>query len=320
MHKVNSTNFLESVLNSINEQITVIDAEGAIQFVNNSWLSFSESNQGSLRKLSDWKDINYLAACDKSAKNGDEFGSNAAKGIRSVINNKKRSFLLEYPCHSDNKKRWFMMRVSPFEVDHDKFFTISHQDITERKVAGEKVLHLSRIDGLTNISNRRYFDEFFKQEWNRCSRLHKPISIALLDIDHFKLLNDNYGHQVGDQCLKSISLALKKVTKRPGDLCARYGGEEFALIFGNTQEEQALTIINKLMLAIKGLNFPNSRSPVAPFVTVSVGIATTQPKRGMNRFNLIETADKRLYLAKENGRDQVVIEAEDEQLELSQPI
>jgi len=303
---MNYNSFLESVLNSINEQITVIDRKGNIQFVNDSWVKFSVDNKCSTKTQITWKEVNYLKICDDSAQMGDEFGRNAGIGIRSIIDKKRINFYLEYPCHSATIKRWFMMRVSSFIVEQKEFFTISHQDITERKLAEEKVLHLSRIDGLTNLCNRRYFDEFLHQEWSRCDRLKQPISLALIDIDHFKLLNDTYGHQVGDQCLKIISSVLKKITNRPGDICARFGGEEFVILLSNTKILTAEKIINRLLNMIRDLRLPNKNSPVCPTVTISAGIAYAYPSHGVNEQQLIEIADKYLYQAKENGRNQMM--------------
>jgi predicted signal transduction protein with EAL and GGDEF domain len=117
---------------------------------------------------------------------GDEFSNKAAAGIRSVIENRDTTFELEYPCHSPDEKRWFMMSVTHFQISEKRFFVISHKNITERKLAEEKVSNLARIDGLTNIPNRRTFDNFIHEEWNRCARLKKPICLAIVDLDNFK--------------------------------------------------------------------------------------------------------------------------------------
>jgi diguanylate cyclase (GGDEF)-like protein len=275
---------------------------GNIQFVNSSWVTFGQQN-GCL--YSNWEEINYLKVCDESVAMGDEYGLKAADGIRKVINTEQESFYLEYPCHSPNEKRWFMMRVTVFQLKNTSFYVISHQNITERKLLEEEALSRSRMDGLTNIPNRRYFDEFLNSEWRRCERLNMPITLAIIDVDHFKLLNDTYGHQTGDECLKTIGDILKRFAKRPSDIFARYGGEEFALVFGNTTLENSLDIINKLLDTIRELEIPNEKSPTMPTVTVSIGLATMHPNRQINEKELIKTADMLLYSAKENGRNQV---------------
>lgn len=301
-----SDDFLRSVLNSISEHIVVIDREGMIRFVNKAWVTFGQDN-GCLINNNAWLTINYLKVCDESAALGEEYGSEAAEGIRRVIEHALVLFCSEYPCHSPNEKRWFMMRVTPFQLEDVLYCAISHQNITERKLAEEQVLNLSRVDGLTRIPNRRYLDEFLEAEWKRCSRLNLPIAIAVMDIDHFKLLNDHYGHQAGDECLAAVGAVLNKIGKRPGDIFARFGGEEFLLVFGNTTTEQSLVPINGIVDAIRELRIPNAKSPTKPIVTVSIGLAMMYPNTQSNEKDLIKAADKLLYSAKTQGRDRVVI-------------
>ena len=237
---------------------------------------------------------------------GDDFGIQAAKGIRSVISKETEDFYFEYPCNSPDEKRWFMMRVTPFTLENIDYFVISHQNITERKLAEEKLLDLSRLDGLTGIANRRYFDNFLEEEWRRCHRLGLPISLAIIDLDYFKLLNDHYGHQTGDECLKAVAKSLKQFVRRPSDLCARYGGEEFSLVFGNTGKDQAKVLINKALEEIRLLNIPNEESPTHPTLTASIGLTSMLPDEKSNEHELLKRADDLLYEAKRSGRNQVV--------------
>lgn len=296
--------FLDNILNSVIEHIAVIDAQGVICYVNRSWKIFGERNQ--CVAIKDWLGINYLEICDQSAVLGDDFGRRVAEGIRQVIGSKMKSFYLEYPCHGPEQQRWFMMRVTPFTLEGIPYFVISHQNITERKIAEEKVLAVSRLDGLTGIANRRSFDKFLLDEWQRCARLKMPISLAMVDLDHFKLLNDAYGHQVGDECLRKVSRLLRKCARRPSDLCGRYGGEEFGIIFGNTGAEAALKIINKLLEAVRGLGIPHKYSPTHSLVTVSIGLTTMYPDADDSPDILVRSADELLYQAKKNGRNQIV--------------
>ena len=158
----NSYTFLREVLDSITEHVAVIDEAGELVFVNKSWGQFGNDNHCVIG--TDWINVNYIEECDKAAAMGDDFGSQAGSGIRSVIENKTDIFYFEYPCHSPDQQRWFMMRVSPFQVDSKNYFVISHQNITERKLAEEKMAALARTDGLTNIANRRSFDQFIDSE------------------------------------------------------------------------------------------------------------------------------------------------------------
>lgn len=301
-----SDKLLKSILDTITQHICAIDKNGNIIYVNRSWITFGENNSSSIHK--GWDKINYLQECDKSALKGDKDAIMAAKGIRDVINKVKDFYYLEYPCHSPNEKRWFMMRVTPFKLEEKEYYVISHEIITERKLAEEKVLNLSRIDGLTDIANRRYFDDFLENEWRRCVRLKMPLSLAIIDLDHFKLLNDTYGHQAGDECLKKVGSVLKTFAKRPADLCARYGGEEFAVILGDTTLKNSLTLMNSLLDAIRQLKIPNKDSSVMPTLTASIRLATLYPHACKEKEELIAAADKMLYKAKENGRNHVAYE------------
>lgn len=300
---VESFEFLQSVLNAITEHIVVINSKGDIVFVNESWRSFGRDND-CLADIT-WQDFNYLRECDNAAAMGDDFGLQAAAGIRSVMSAEKAMFHFEYPCNSPRETRWFMMRVVPFIINHTHYFVISHQNITERKLAEEQVLALSRIDTLTNIPNRRYFDEFLSNEWRRCQRHNQPITLALLDLDYFKLINDTYGHQQGDECLKAVAALIKNSNRRANDLCARYGGEEFIMAFSNTDTAQAKPIIDGLLADIRALNIANKYSPINATLTASIGVASMYPSTQNSAYELIKRADQLLYRAKMEGRNRV---------------
>lgn len=302
---IKSYEFLKLVIDTITESIVVINDEGDILFVNYSWRRFAKNNSCLINNT--WEGVNYLKECDRSAEMGDELARKVAQGIRKVITSESGLFHCEYPCHSTDEKRWFMMRVTPFSMQNINCFVISHQNITERKLAEEEVLNLSRIDSLTDISNRRHFDEFLNNEWKLSARLQIPISLALIDIDHFKLINDTYGHLAGDECLKKVGRVLKQAVNRPNDICARYGGEEFAIVYGNTTLEQSRVLIDKLFEAINALNIPNENSPTLPRLTVSIGLETMYPNDKNTENELIKASDTLLYMAKENGRNQVAI-------------
>ena len=295
-----------AILNALPEHIVVLDDTGLIQYVNQSWRDFCCTNSGPDQL--DWNTINYLQECDKAAANGDAFGELAGEGIRQVIRKDKKEFYLEYPCHSPTDKRWFMMRISMIELTQEHYYIISHHNITERKLAEEKIEQLSRLDGLTNIPNRRTFDEFLHSEWLRCTRLNMPITMAMIDIDYFKQLNDNFGHPFGDQCLIQIAASLQEFARRPSDICARYGGEEFAIILGDTELDSAFIIIEKAFNAIHQLELP-SPNKTKVSITASIGLATYHPNGESEEQSLITSADELLYQAKNTGRDRIVCQS-----------
>ena len=298
-----SCSFLEHILDAITEHIVVIDKSGAIVFFNQAWLCFAADNNRQVRK--NWLGVNYLEECRKAALMGEENGNIAAAGLEKVISGENNRFYFESPCHSEFEQRWFKLTVTQFETRGERFFVISHLNITDLKIAEQEVQNLLRVDGLTNAANRRYLDEFLAREWNRCARYRQPLSMALIDIDHFKLLNDTYGHQRGDDCLKKVASVLKAISQRPGDLCARYGGDEFALILGNTDLLTAGNLAEKAMREIRALKIPNKNSPVSPTLTISIGLFTVYPDSNNKLHELINKTDSALYTAKNGGRNRI---------------
>lgn len=296
--------FYKSIIDGITEHIVVIDQQGAIIYVNHAWTNFGRQNGHPDER--GWQKINYLAICDASAVAGECFGGDAAQGIRQVMAGDRELFYLEYPCHSRTENRWFMMRVSPLALPGQNLHVISHQNITERKLAEIEATNLSRTDGLTGTANRRHFDEHLQSEWKRCERLQLPLSLIMLDIDHFKLFNDSYGHIAGDQCLQEIGQILQMFGKRPGDISARYGGEEFAVLLSNTPQNDVSQIARRLLEAIRNRNIPFTSSPGCPFVTVSMGVATIYPNKNLETSTLVAIADTSMYAAKNNGRNRIV--------------
>lgn len=306
--------FQQSILDTIDDHIVVIDRDGDILYSNRSWEDFGQANGCAAHD--GWLGVNYLEVCAAAADSGDEFGARAAAGILDVIAQRQKEYLLEYPCHGPDEWRWFAMRAAPFSLDDDFFLVISHHNITERKKAEEAVLSLARVDGLTQIANRRYFDEFLRDEWQRCQRLQMPLSLALIDLDHFKQLNDSYGHPAGDRCLARVGELLDGFAQRPGDLCARYGGEEFALVFGNTAAHSARDIIFAVLEAVRGLGIANEKSTCGPTLTASIGLGTCTPGGEISLEGFVAAVDTALYAAKADGRDRLVARDCDAQADL----
>ncbi|MBP1933367.1 PAS domain S-box protein [Ammoniphilus resinae] len=191
---------------------------------------------------------------------------------------------------------------------------IISRDMTERKAAEKKLKeanevlkNLSQRDGLTGISNRRYFDEMLQSEGKRASQNSYPLSLILMDIDCFKSYNDTYGHQGGDDCLRKVAEIVENELKRPGDFVARYGGEEFAIILPWTDREGAMHVAERIRSHVESLKIPHIGSEVKSYVTVSIGVATMIPSIFSDVSKLVEWADRALYTAKNNGRNQVSV-------------
>ncbi len=231
------------------------------------------------------------------------------------------------------------MKLSPFFYQTDKFYflwitvgililfivwkiSVHQLEARERKLArlvaektealrkaNEELQHLANSDGLTAVGNRRLFEDFLVDEWHRAIRSKTEISLILLDVDHFKLFNDTYGHQAGDECLKKVAAALKTAIHRPTDLVARFGGEEFAIVLGGTDSDGAFIIAEQVLNNVKKLNISHSSSATCDQLTVSIGLATISPAFGMSEDELISMADKSLYTAKESGRNRIVTDS-----------
>ena len=165
----------------------------------------------------------------------------------------------------------------------------------------------ANLDTLTQVANRRRFDQCLAGELQRCNREKQPLSLILCDVDYFKRYNDAYGHKIGDNCLFRVAQAMIRAVKRPGDVVARYGGEEFAIILPNTSSEGAVQVAQLIRNELKQLKISHAQSEVSNYVTLSLGIATVFPTKDLSEQVLINEADKALYKAKEKGRDRFIL-------------
>ncbi|MBM0743276.1 diguanylate cyclase [Phormidium sp. CLA17] len=179
---------------------------------------------------------------------------------------------------------------------------------TSLQLANQELQRLAHLDGLTQVANRRGFDQSLAYEWCRLTREQHPLALILCDVDCFKQFNDTYGHQAGDECLRQIAGAIDLAAKRPGDLVARYGGEEFAVILPNTPTQGALKVANEIQCAIADLKIAHQGSLVNSFVTISIGVAVVTPLADVSSIHLVTAADRALYRAKASGRDRIVLE------------
>ncbi|WP_432378012.1 diguanylate cyclase [Duganella sp. P38] len=165
--------------------------------------------------------------------------------------------------------------------------------------------HLAHVDGLTELANRRRFDEVYEAEWQRSRRSGRPLSLALLDIDAFKQYNDHYGHPAGDRALRAVARTAASGLRRPADLAARYGGEEMVLLLPDTEAAQAQQVVSCICGAIADLQIPHEASSVAPMLTVSAGGATLNGAASETGTELFAAADALLYRAKKAGRNRI---------------
>jgi diguanylate cyclase (GGDEF)-like protein len=164
---------------------------------------------------------------------------------------------------------------------------------------------IALLDSLTGLANRRQFERSLPESWRHCIRHNKPLSLVMLDVDFFKRYNDTYGHQEGDNCLRSVAQAIYGIARRPYDLVARYGGEEFVCILPDTDSEGAVSIAQKMVQAVQALAIEHTDSSISSTVTISAGVATILPTLDETWEQVLKEADMQLYEAKAAGRNQV---------------
>lgn len=173
------------------------------------------------------------------------------------------------------------------------------------KAQSDLLRTLAFVDGLMGVANRRRFDEALQTAWRNCQREQQPLTLLMIDIDHFKRFNDQYGHQEGDVCLKSVASAIQLHIFRPHDMVARYGGEEFACLLPGCDLTAGTLKAEELRKAVAGLGIPHTGSPPAGVVTISIGVATLYPQEHDTSDALVSAADTALYRAKTSGRNRV---------------
>ena len=224
----------------------------------------------------------------------------------------------EYDVHLLNlavKENYYLLTTAPLiTINGSPGVIAQFKDITSRRQAREELELANRalekmalVDGLTQIANRRCFDDTLAKEWQRLKRTNQPISLLLGDIDFFKKFNDQYGHQEGDDCLRQVGKALAESVLRPADLVARYGGEEFVLLLPDVEADGALKVAERVLEAISALQIPHQDSEVSSTVSISIGAATLIPSDDQLPAALIALADEALYRAKEQGRNRVLL-------------
>jgi diguanylate cyclase (GGDEF)-like protein/PAS domain S-box-containing protein len=219
-----------------------------------------------------------------------------------------------YRCRrADGQELWVESQISKFAEDGQKGRVITLRDITRRRLAelalekaNQELASLVWKDGLTGLANRRRFDEALISEWEQARINNQPLSILLIDVDHFKLFNDQYGHQRGDHCLVTVADSIAGGTIRASDLAARYGGEEFAVILPNTLLDDAARTAERIRQNLTLLLVEHRGSPYG-VLTLSVGVAGAVPRDGGSVHDIVKAADEALYTSKREGRNRTTV-------------
>ena len=208
------------------------------------------------------------------------------------------------------RKAYLAIDAGPIYDAHGTLVAVVEtlRDITAQKEAQNALETLAACDGLTGLANRRSFDAALTTETRRASRNSAPLSLLMMDIDHFKSFNDTYGHQHGDECLRLVAEAIGGVARRAGDVVARYGGEEFAVILPNTGLDAATVLAERIRCAVEDLRIEHRSSGSAAVITLSIGGATVDSS-DIDAIALLSVADRSLYCSKRTGRNRTNVEA-----------
>ena len=255
---------------------------------------YSEDEFTRLPVSDSWEDLSHLSRINSRLRNGEQIAGEPVARIGSTKN-----------------RLWMELTSQSFTLKGAEYQLIWHNDVTKKKLqadalseANAKLQHLSTTDGLTKLANRRHFDATIEAEWRRAARTGASLGLLMIDVDNFKLFNDEYGHPSGDECLRSVAQQLANWSRRETDCAARYGGEEFAILLSEATDEDVLALAEKVRAAVFELGIPHLHS-ASGRVTVSIGCAIKTAKGSRTYSDLIDEADKALYEAKEQGRNRV---------------
>jgi len=292
---------LQQMLDSIDAGIAFVDTELRYQFVNRFYeVRFNRPKEKMIGKLV-WQVIGNEAF-------------NAVRGyIDRVLQGEPQSFEFGI-TYLDGQSAYLTSCLTPAININKQIigYYLFVFDITERRLleqslqaANAELEQLVTLDSLTQVANRRKFDDYLEQEWRRSLRNQRSLALIMFDIDSFKRYNDYYGHQVGDICLIKIAQAVQATVHRATDLVARYGGEEFAVVLPETDLPGAIVIAEQIQQAVKALEIPHACSDASSaIVSISLGVASVTPTDTETAKQLIARADRALYAAKQQGRDQ----------------
>ncbi|MGV7209808.1 diguanylate cyclase [Oxalobacteraceae bacterium A2-2] len=287
---------LRTIVNNMAEGLLIIEQDGRIQFTNpacDKYLGYMEGDLAGKRiadLLNPLVAQEYLDYFDRYAASPETAHSH---GTREVIIR-----------HRNGSSVCMDLTLTPMYLRQPLFIGLLH-DIAHHKQSEDALQRAAMVDPLTKIANRRHFDTFLEKEWQRAMRSGAPLSLVVLDVDHFKLYNDTLGHPAGDLCLQQVAQAIASHALRPTDLAARYGGEEFVLLFAETDADAAYLLAESVRAHVESLRIPHPRSPTSHWITVSIGVATIHPHQLDNIESLFVAADRAMYVAKEGGRNQV---------------
>ena len=291
--------FQQAVFDSLSAHITVLDRTGKIIQANVAWRKYLQSS--GCVEVDKLKDVSYLDILNCLTGKNEETVLAATAGIGSVISSEASNFQLQHPFYTPGDKHWFSMKVTAVH-DVEGRVVISHEDVTILKAAELASMTLANTDALTGALSRRNFINLAEQELARAKRYELPLMLLMLDLDHFKLINDQYGHAVGDAVLQEFVKTVKGVL-RESDLIGRIGGEEFAVLLPNTMHEGGCALAQRIIESVRAHPVEIGSDYIPYTVSIGAGCMTNETTISA----MLGLADAALYRAKKGGRNRLEV-------------
>lgn len=289
-------NQFNTILNAIPDVMVLVDAELKIISVNAAWGQWARQHQ-SAEEFIKPVGVPYLYACTQVGLGDEKTGTDLEPGLREVLNGTRDMFELEYPCHQPSEPHYYMVRVSAIPAENGRAALCTHLDVTRRKLAEmelhretRKLREQSLTDPLTGLRNRRALELLGRQYWANAQRRGGVLAVVYIDLDDFKPINDNFGHQEGDRVLTYIADYLRK-TFRESDVIARVGGDEFVVLAWMAQAED----LAKIQARLVNRHRLTTNAGDVYEVGMSIGYAVHDPKLEGDLLNLIQRADTAMY-------------------------
>jgi diguanylate cyclase (GGDEF)-like protein/PAS domain S-box-containing protein len=293
-----SERFNKATIDALNKRICVLDEKGRILAVNKAWRDFDISI-GMANEATKWQGVNYLSTCDRASGNGADEIHKLSEGLRAVIRGEKEEFGLTYPTDRGTETLWFDVKVTRFGQEGPRRVVVAHEDITAAKNAEKHLSYLAHHDALTGLANRVMFYDRLKQAVLLAKRNRWIVCVLFIDLDHFKIVNDTLGHNMGDKVLK---LATKRIQEclRTSDIIGRLGSDEFGIALPNLRSAlDAGLVAEKIKFSLAS---PFNLDGAEITISASIGIALS-PLENYDADSLISGADTAMYRAKELGRN-----------------
>ncbi len=292
-----SERFVKSTIDALSEHICVVDEKGCILTVNKAWREYSH-NVG-VHITQDWIGVNYLDICDKATATGPRDAAAFAEGMRDVLFDRREDFTLEYSCSTEAAERWYLAKVTRFQLDGPVRVVISHENVTQAKLAQQHLTFLAHYDSLTGLPNRVLFYDRLKHTLLQAERSDWTVAVMFIDLDNFKMVNDTMGHAAGDALLKQASARIV-AGLRANDTVGRLGDDEFGVFLPDLLSANDAGLVAQKIMDAMACSFMIDNKE--HFVTCSIGI-TVYPHDARDPDSLVSNADTAMYRAKQIGRN-----------------